>query len=699
MKTERLLLISVISVKILLVLGVFFLFGEDRFIWADTEHYTSLGRNIFLGNGFSFISADGLTYEPTTAFMPLFSTVLGFFFLYVPYGFVAVALLQAVAAGYSALFTYRIGIFFLSEKWAVGAAVLFVFEPLVSAIHILMMPETFFVLFVLAFSYYLLRAEREGNMHDIYAAAGFFVLAVYTKPAGLYLIAPVALFMLVTKIGLRNMAVFGSVIIIALAPWIARNHAISGRYVVTTNTEKNACRWGISSVLAIKNRVDASDWNTTVYLPEYADAVSRCGGASDAVRIFISEYPAEFSKLVAISTVSMLTNDGYTVLFQKPADEQVKPHHNYLTPAVLVNEDWPAKVRAALREYSTPELLLIGASRLFWLLVSLAAFVGAMVSLRRASARKQAFFLVLVTGYFIAASVLATGLSAGARFRYQIDAFLLIFAMVSVSVVFQKRFLQLPEVQDIKDVDDPETTLAYGRVIRKKPFLKRLYTDFYLQLKERLPQKNNPVYVELGSGCGFMKEVIPSVTTSDVLPLPDIDKQFSALHMPYADYSVDAFLMLDVLHHIGDTRAFFKELNRCLTTGGKILMIEPANTMWSRFLYKHFHQEPFDPSAGWEFPATGPLSSANSALPWILFYRDRLQFEKEFPALRIRTLRPHTPFRYVLSGGVTMRQLLPSFMYPFVKAFEFFLTPFNGHIGMFLTIEIEKEDRSLRDGL
>ena len=188
MKTEKILLLSIISIKILLVLTVFFLFGMDRFVWADTQHYASMGRNIFLGHGFGFMGEDGLTFEQTTAFMPLYPVVLGFFSLYVPYGFVMVALLQAVVGGLSALFAYRIGAFFLSQKAAVVVAVLFVFEPLISAIHILMMPETFFVLFVLAFCYYLLRAQQDANTHDIYTAAGFFAVAVYTKPAGHFLV-------------------------------------------------------------------------------------------------------------------------------------------------------------------------------------------------------------------------------------------------------------------------------------------------------------------------------------------------------------------------------------------------------------------------------------------------------------------------------------------------------------------------------
>jgi hypothetical protein len=61
-------------------------------------------------------------------------------------------------------------------------------------------------------------------------------------------------------------------------------------------------------------------------------------------------------------------------------------------------------------------------------------------------------------------------------------------------------------------------------------------------------------------------------------------------------------------------------------------MIEPWVTPWSRLVYTRMHHEPFVPAAAqWEFLTTGPLSGANGALPYILFSRDRAQFELEFP--------------------------------------------------------------------
>jgi SAM-dependent methyltransferase len=251
-------------------------------------------------------------------------------------------------------------------------------------------------------------------------------------------------------------------------------------------------------------------------------------------------------------------------------------------------------------------------------------------------------------------------------------------------------WLKLPETRSIKDLDDPTTTLLHAEIVQKKAFLKKLYIDFYTQFRNLIPEPENKVLVELGSGGGFIKEVIDNVITSDILELPNVDKVFSALEMPFEDTSVDAFFMFDVLHHITDPGAFFREAIRCLKSSGKIVMIEPANTFWARFIYINFHHELFDPKAQWGLQESGPVSHGNGAIPWIIFSRDRQIFEREFPQLRIVRMRNHTPLRYLLSGGLTLRQLVPSFAYPVIKAIEYILSPANNLLGMFQTIELEK---------
>lgn len=251
--------------------------------------------------------------------------------------------------------------------------------------------------------------------------------------------------------------------------------------------------------------------------------------------------------------------------------------------------------------------------------------------------------------------------------------------------------LKLPQANDIDDLDDPSATILHAEIINSKGFLKKLYVDFYRMLKQKLPESAKTI-VELGSGGGFIKEIIPSALTSDVLELSDLDHIFSAHEMPFDDASVDAFVMIDVLHHIPNPALFFEQASRCLAPGGKIIMIEPANTPWARFIYKNFHHEDFDPQAGWNVSGSGPLSQANGAIPWIIFNRDRQEFLTRFPVLEIGEIKNHTPIRYLLSGGLTLRQLVPSWTYEFFKAVEFLVAPAKNLTGMFQTIEIIKKN-------
>lgn len=250
--------------------------------------------------------------------------------------------------------------------------------------------------------------------------------------------------------------------------------------------------------------------------------------------------------------------------------------------------------------------------------------------------------------------------------------------------------LKLPETKNIESIDSPQVTELRSKIIWEKPFLRRLYTDFYQEFKNVSSRYNGGVLVELGSGGGFLKTVIPHVVTSDILSLSGIDLNYSGMRMPFKERSLDAFFMLNVLHHIPDALVFLKEMERCLKAGGRIVMIEPANTLWARFIYQNFHHEPFDPSGDWTVKGDGPLTAANGAIPWIIFSRDRKKFEEQFPSLQIRKITIHTPFRYLISGGVSMRSLLPSFCYHLIKGIEIVLSPLNPFLGMFYTIDIEK---------
>jgi SAM-dependent methyltransferase len=239
------------------------------------------------------------------------------------------------------------------------------------------------------------------------------------------------------------------------------------------------------------------------------------------------------------------------------------------------------------------------------------------------------------------------------------------------------------------NLDDPRATLAHRDIILQKPFLKQLYKDWYTVFINRTKHLKGK-HLEIGSGGGFIKEVWPDVITSDILDLPNVDKVFSAEEMPFSKNELASIVMLNVFHHIPRPYLFLKEAERCLMKGGKIIMIEPANSALGRFIYKRFHHEPFDETGGREIKPGNPLSNSNQALPYIYFERDKEIFARDFPGLKIISVQYHSPFSYIISGGVSRSALLPYFLYKIVKAGELLLFPFRKKLGLFCTVEIEK---------
>jgi SAM-dependent methyltransferase len=240
------------------------------------------------------------------------------------------------------------------------------------------------------------------------------------------------------------------------------------------------------------------------------------------------------------------------------------------------------------------------------------------------------------------------------------------------------------------EIDDPATTELRRQIIVSKPFLKSIYDEWYQMLASEVPTGEGGV-LELGSGAGYCDRFIDGLITSEVFPCPGAQLAVDAERMQFADGALRAIVFTDVLHHIPNVRRFFAEASRCLRPGGKIIMIEPWVTPWSRFVFRGFHHEAFVPEApDWSFTSDGPLSGANGAIPWIVFVRDQSKFSVEFPELSVETIKPFLPFRYLISGGVSMRSLMPGFTHPLWAKFEQMLEPQMQRLAMFALISVSR---------
>ena len=223
--------------------------------------------------------------------------------------------------------------------------------------------------------------------------------------------------------------------------------------------------------------------------------------------------------------------------------------------------------------------------------------------------------------------------------------------------------------------------------------MKTHWSNFSLQVESELEINDvfpdaKEVILEIGSGAGFLGEMSTRVITSEILYLQGIDIVVDGCDLPFTDCALAGIAMTDVLHHIPNVLLFFSEAARCVNVGGRLLMIEPWNTPWSQFIYRNFHSEPFEPKSDWIIPESGPLSAANGALPWIIFERDLDRFKRDFPQWRLNSIYPFMPFSYLLSGGVSLRSLMPVWTYPLWRRFEGML---NQRVwAMFAFIELER---------
>ncbi len=256
-----------------------------------------------------------------------------------------------------------------------------------------------------------------------------------------------------------------------------------------------------------------------------------------------------------------------------------------------------------------------------------------------------------------------------------------------------KSFLTHPLVRNL-DIDAPETNEQISRMIREKAFLKQIYSSWYSEIEQSLPRNIDGPVVELGSGGGFLQDFIPNLITSEILKIPNVDISLDGCRLPCKKHSLKGIVMVDVFHHIPNVDKFLREASFCVKPEGVIVMIEPWMTKWSKFIFSHLHHEPVDVDANdWALQDDGgPLSLANSALPWIVFNRDLNKLIRRYPEWNIKNIRLHTPFSYLLSGGVSLKSLVPGIFYRSCQYIEYLLTPFMQTIAMFATITLERKE-------
>lgn len=201
--------------------------------------------------------------------------------------------------------------------------------------------------------------------------------------------------------------------------------------------------------------------------------------------------------------------------------------------------------------------------------------------------------------------------------------------------------------------------MARSKVLRD-PFLSSTYSGIF-QAQHKIIGTSCEVILEIGSAGGITKILNNKIVTSDVRPAIGVDLVIDASQpLPFGQNSVEGLIAKDVLHHLPDPVAHFNEIGRVLKLGATAVYAEPNWNLISRFVFYFFHPEPWIHQTNWKFKSTDPMF-ANQALPWIIFIRDRNEFESEFPNLEVSISKiPLNGLAFLISGGVYNRTKISS---------------------------------------
>jgi hypothetical protein len=228
----------------------------------------------------------------------------------------------------------------------------------------------------------------------------------------------------------------------------------------------------------------------------------------------------------------------------------------------------------------------------------------------------------------------------------------------------------------------------------QKPLLQKLYADFYRLIAQNLSNLPDAKIVELGSGLGNIREVIPNCLRTDLFPNPWIDQIENAYRLSFTDESISDLILTDVFHHLKYPGTALNEFTRVLRKGGRVIMLEPCMSALGLLVYGLPHDEPiaimkkieWDAPEAWEPQQIDYYAAQGNATRIFIGggFRSKLRKWQKIETVRL------SAFAYAASGGFSKPQLYPTSMLPLLKRLEKLLDFFPTLFATRLLIILEK---------
>jgi len=228
----------------------------------------------------------------------------------------------------------------------------------------------------------------------------------------------------------------------------------------------------------------------------------------------------------------------------------------------------------------------------------------------------------------------------------------------------------------------------------RKPLLRLIYGDFYRLIASQLSNLPNNKIVELGSGLGNSRDVIPNCIRTDLFPYPWIDQIENAYKLSFENETISDLIMMDVFHHLEYPGAALNEFHRVLQKGGRLIMLEPCISALGFLVYGALHVEPVAitdsinwlPPEGWSPDHINYYAAQGNATRIFINrgYGSKLENWRKIKTIRLSAIG------YAASGGYSQPQLYPTNILPLIKIFEKVLDLFPTLFATRLLVILEK---------
>ncbi len=201
----------------------------------------------------------------------------------------------------------------------------------------------------------------------------------------------------------------------------------------------------------------------------------------------------------------------------------------------------------------------------------------------------------------------------------------------------------------------------------RKPVLRRAYRDFHRRIAAHIDRRLPGRIVELGSGIGNIRDVIPGVVRTDLFPNPWIDQVENVYRLTFAGGELSHLIMFDVFHHLRYPRTALRECRRVLRPDGRLIIFDPYVSVAGRLVYGPLHHEPIGfgdaivPDAPPAFsPDADDYYAAQGNATRVFWYGEHPEILEGWEVIARERIGG---WPYALTGGYSKPQLYPGFMY------------------------------------